>query len=387
RALSAPALGRAGETRRRRPRRGARSGADHRRRTDGRPRRVGAGRGAEPAQRFARPHGPVAVDHHPQSARRPADRRPHGGDVSRPLRRGGRDRGRLHRAAPSLYGGAAVGQSRAGSRQGAQPHRAAGRGSVPVRATFGLRVPHPLPLRPRSLRDGGSGTGRCRGQPPHLPFSARCGLRPQFIADFGRAFPMDDIHVIIDFPRRVREIENLWIPMPDGVRLAARIWLPEDAEADPVPAVLEYLPYRKRDGTVERDALTHPYFAGHGYAGVRVDMRGTGDSEGVCEGEYLKQEQDDAVAVIEWLSKQSWCSGTVGMIGISWGGFNGLQVAARRPPALKAVITLCSTDDRYADDVHYLGGAQMIDNIHWGTTAWAISMTPPDPVLVGDKWR
>lgn len=197
----------------------------------------------------------------------------------------------------------------------------------------------------------------------------------------------NEIRVVTAFPRNVREIENVWIPMPDGVNLAARIWLPQDAETDPVPAILEYLPYRKRDGTVERDALTHPYFAGHGYAGVRVDMRGSGDSEGLCTGEYLKQEQDDALAVIEWLAAQSWCSGTVGMIGISWGGFNGLQVAARRPPALKAVISLCSTDDRYADDVHYLGGAQMVDNMHWGTTAWAIAMTPPDPAIVGPRWR
>ncbi|MBZ9995102.1 CocE/NonD family hydrolase [Mesorhizobium sp. BH1-1-4] len=198
---------------------------------------------------------------------------------------------------------------------------------------------------------------------------------------------MQDIPVVTDFPRKVREIENLWIPMPDGVKLAARVWLPEDADADPVPAILEYLPYRKRDGTVERDALTHPYFAGHGYAGVRVDMRGSGDSEGLCKGEYLKQEQDDCLAVIEWLAGQPWCSGSVGMIGISWGGFNGLQVAARRPPALKAVISLCSTDDRYNDDVHYLGGAMMCDNLMWGTTAWAIAMTPPDPLIVGDRWR
>ncbi|RUX78070.1 CocE/NonD family hydrolase [Mesorhizobium sp. M7A.F.Ca.US.006.04.2.1] len=198
---------------------------------------------------------------------------------------------------------------------------------------------------------------------------------------------MQDIRVVTDFPRKIREIENLWIPMPDGVKLAARVWLPEDAESDPVPAILEYLPYRKRDGTVERDALTHPYFAGHGYAGVRVDMRGSGDSEGLCKGEYLKQEQDDCLVVIEWLARQSWCSGSVGMIGISWGGFNGLQVAARRPPALKAVVSLCSTDDRYNDDVHYLGGAMMCDNLMWGTTAWAIAMTPPDPLIVGDRWR
>ncbi|RUW57096.1 CocE/NonD family hydrolase, partial [Mesorhizobium sp. M4B.F.Ca.ET.049.02.1.2] len=82
---------------------------------------------------------------------------------------------------------------------------------------------------------------------------------------------MDDIRVVTDFPRKVREIENVWIPMPDGVKLAARIWLPQDAGQNPVPAILEYLPYRKRDGTVWRDALHHPYFAGYGYAGVRVD--------------------------------------------------------------------------------------------------------------------
>lgn len=198
---------------------------------------------------------------------------------------------------------------------------------------------------------------------------------------------MDDIRIVTDFPHRVREIENVFIPMPDGTRLAARIWLPEDAEADPVPAILEYLPYRKRDLTAERDALTHPYFAGHGYAGVRVDMRGSGDSEGLCKGEYLAQEQSDCLAVIAWLAEQPWCSGAVGMIGISWGGFNGLQAAALRPPALKAIVTVCSTDDRYADDVHYLGGAQMCDNLIWGATAWAISVTPPDPAIVGASWR
>ena len=198
---------------------------------------------------------------------------------------------------------------------------------------------------------------------------------------------MPAIPVRSDFPRKIREIENIWIPMPDGTKLAARIWLPEDAEADPVPAILEYLPYRKRDGTVQRDHLTHPYFAGFGYAGVRVDMRGTGDSEGVCKGEYLKQEQDDGIAVIEWLAKQPWCSGAVGMIGISWGGFNGLQIAARQPEALKAVISLCSTDDRYADDIHFMGGAMLTDKLAWGATAFAIAHTPPDPAIVGDRWR
>jgi predicted acyl esterase len=195
------------------------------------------------------------------------------------------------------------------------------------------------------------------------------------------------ITTMTEFPRKVKEIENLWIPLSDGTKLAARLWLPEDAEENPVPALLEYLPYRKRDGTYVRDALTHPYFAGHGYAAIRVDMRGNGDSEGLMFDEYAKQEQDDALEVIDWLSKQSWCSGQVGMFGISWGGFNALQVAARKPPALKAIITICSTDDRYEDDVHYKGGTVINEMLGWAATMLAYSSRPPDPLIVGDRWR
>lgn len=190
-----------------------------------------------------------------------------------------------------------------------------------------------------------------------------------------------------EFPNAIHLIEHAEIPLADGVRLSAMIWLPRDAEQKPVPAILEYLPYRKRDGTTERDALNHPYFAGHGYAAIRVDMRGAGDSEGVLKGEYLKQEQDDALEVLAWIAGQPWCTGSIGMIGISWGGFNGLQIAARRPPELKAVISLCSTDDRYADDVHFMGGCLLVDKFAWGSTMFSINATPPDPLLVGDKWR
>ena len=193
--------------------------------------------------------------------------------------------------------------------------------------------------------------------------------------------------IVTDLPRPVREIENLFIELADGCRLAARVWLPEDAEADPVPAILEYLPYRKRDGTSQRDALTHPYFAGHGYACLRVDMRGNGELDGLMLDEYAKQEQDDALEVIEWIARQPWCTGAVGMIGISWGGFNGLQVAARQPAALKAVITLCSTDDRYADDIHFMGGCLLNDNLSWASTMLAYTSRPPDPALVGERWR
>jgi uncharacterized protein len=193
--------------------------------------------------------------------------------------------------------------------------------------------------------------------------------------------------IVTTFPRAVRIIEHTSIPLKDGTKLAARIWLPDDAEQHPVPAILEYLPYRKRDGTYERDALTYPYLAGHGYAGVRVDIRGSGESEGLLSDEYAQQEQDDALEVIAWLAAQPWCSGAVGMMGISWGGFNGLQVAARRPPALKAIVTICSTDDRYADDVHYMGGAKLTAGFGWASFFFGAMCHPPDPALVGDRWR
>jgi uncharacterized protein len=191
-----------------------------------------------------------------------------------------------------------------------------------------------------------------------------------------------------DFPRTVREIEHSWIPLSDGTRLAARIWLPEDAEADPVPAILEYLPYRKTDGTAVRDAKRQPYLAGFGYAAVRVDMRGTGESGGILEDEYTEKEQEDALEVIAWLAEQPWCSGGVGVWGISWGGFNALQIAAHRPPALKAIMTLCSSDDRYADDVHYRGGCVLaLDMLHWASSMLTWMARPPDPRLVEDGWH
>lgn len=192
---------------------------------------------------------------------------------------------------------------------------------------------------------------------------------------------------VSSFPYQVRVIENVFIPMSDGARLAARMWLPVTAEHDPVPAVLEYLPYRKRDITRARDAINHPYIAGHGYACLRVDIRGSGDSDGVLTDEYTKQEQDDALDAIAWIAEQPWCDGNIGMMGISWGGFNSLQVAARRPPALKAIISACASDDLYADNIHYMGGCLLGDNLSEATVMFAFNSLPPDPEIVGDRWR
>ena len=191
-----------------------------------------------------------------------------------------------------------------------------------------------------------------------------------------------------DFPYAIREIENTWIPLADGTRLAARIWLPVEADAQPFPALLEYIPYRKNDGTAVRDAIRHPYLAGHGYACVRVDMRGSGESDGILYDEYLQQEHDDCLEVMAWIAAQPWCDGSLGMFGKSWGGFNSLQVAARRPPELKALITIGFTDDRYHDDVHYMGGCVLASQmLSWATVMFGLNAQPPDPRWVGERWR
>ncbi|MFD5300930.1 CocE/NonD family hydrolase [Streptomyces mutabilis] len=192
---------------------------------------------------------------------------------------------------------------------------------------------------------------------------------------------------VTHLPYTTKEEEHVVIPMSDGVRLSARIWRPTSSDHEPVPAVLEYIPYRKRDLTAERDSVHHPYIAGHGYACVRVDLRGTGESEGVLRDEYLEIEQRDAEEVLAWLADQPWCDGTTGMMGLSWGAFAALQVAARRPPSLKAVVIASFTDDRHADDMHYMGGAMLSDNLAEAGTMFAYATCPPDPGVVGDSWR
>ncbi len=199
---------------------------------------------------------------------------------------------------------------------------------------------------------------------------------------------MPTVKITTEFPRKITVLDNVFIPMEDGTQLAATIWLPEDAAENPVPVLLEYLPYRRSDWTASRDAQRHPWYAGHGYASVRVDMRGCGDSGGVMLDEYHAQEQSDGLEVIAWLATQPWSTGKVGMFGISWGGFNGLQIAAKRPEALKAIVTVCSTDDRYADDVHYYGGALLgVDMSAWSATMFAFQSRPPVPWNVGGQWE
>ncbi|MCT2584323.1 CocE/NonD family hydrolase [Actinophytocola gossypii] len=195
------------------------------------------------------------------------------------------------------------------------------------------------------------------------------------------------MRVVTSLPYEIKEDEHVVVPTTDGTRLAARIWRPLDSDEHPVPAILEYIPYRKRDLTSVRDSIAHPYLAGHGFACVRVDIRGSGDSDGVLVDEYLEQEQRDAEDVLAWLAAQPWCDGTTGMMGISWGGFSALQVAARQPPSLGAICIASFTDDRFADDMHYMRGCMLSDNLAESGTMFAYSVCPPDPALAGADWR
>ena len=180
-----------------------------------------------------------------------------------------------------------------------------------------------------------------------------------------------------------------WIPMEDGVRLAASLFLPDSAEAGgPVPVVLEALPYRKDDATASDRPEYERLCGEYGYAVARVDLRGTGSSEGVATDEYPASEQADLCQVIAWLAAQPWSTGSVGMYGTSYSGFNSLQVAAERPPALKAVVAIYASDDRYTDDVHYTGGAlKLLDLVDYPLYMVALNALPPVPAIAGPDWR
>jgi uncharacterized protein len=176
-----------------------------------------------------------------------------------------------------------------------------------------------------------------------------------------------------------------WIPLADGTRLAARLWLPN---THPAPALLEALPYRMDDLTASYSSEYERLCREGGLAVARVDLRGTGSSEGIAVDEYPPQEQADLAQVIEWLAAQRWCNGSVGMYGTSYSGFNSIQMAIERPPALRAICAIYATDDRYTDDVHYTGGAlRALDLVDYVLYMAALVVLPPVPSVVGEGWR
>jgi len=182
----------------------------------------------------------------------------------------------------------------------------------------------------------------------------------------------------------VRELADQRVTMPDGVRLALDLWLPDAGV--PAPVVLESIPYRKNDLTRGYSAWWGRQLAQYGVGYARLDVRGSGDSEGLLTDEYTPQEQADAAAIIAWLAAQPWCNGAVGMRGVSWGGFAALQTAALAPPALKAIMPFCATDRRFTDDAHYVGGVFALTGLKWATSFKLVMAGPPDPLSFGPGW-
>ncbi len=179
--------------------------------------------------------------------------------------------------------------------------------------------------------------------------------------------------------------ERAFVSLSDGTRLAVTLYLP--ATRGPVPCLLEALPYRKDDLTAGYRPEYLRLRDEHDYAVCRVDVRGTGSSDGLATDEYPEREQRDLAELIQWLADQAWCSGAIGMFGTSYSGFNALHLAAERPPALKAVCAIYSSDDRYTDDVHYMGGSlRLLDVVDYPTYMVTMNALPPVPSLVGDSW-
>ena len=177
------------------------------------------------------------------------------------------------------------------------------------------------------------------------------------------------------------------VPARDGVELSVNLSLPLGASG-PVPAILNTDPYRKDDWSAGWDLALASYLARHGYAYCRLDVRGTGSSGGVAMDEYTAAETQDGHDVVEWLAAQPWCTGAIGMWGLSYGGFTSIQVAATRPPHLKAIVPIQATDDRYTDDVHYVGGAMTVSELsQYAVSQVAMNALPALPAVWGEGWR
>jgi putative CocE/NonD family hydrolase len=193
------------------------------------------------------------------------------------------------------------------------------------------------------------------------------------------------VNVVSELPYAVREIRHCWIPLASGERLAARLWLPEMPGGARVPAIMEFSVYRKSDVQAVRDSAAYGYLAGHGYACVRVECRGTGDSDGLQTDQFATEYIDDALESLDWIGRQDWCTGKVALTGLSWPGHMCLQVAARNPPALGAILPMDAADDRYTNKYH--GGCLL----HYGFTIsnalLGMNARPPHPEHVGEGWR
>jgi putative CocE/NonD family hydrolase len=194
---------------------------------------------------------------------------------------------------------------------------------------------------------------------------------------------------VLRLPGNILVERDLRVPARDGITLSADVYRPVGSRR--WPAILEHVPYRKSDQTAARDLALCVALARRGFACVRLDVRGTGDSDGIALDEYTEAEQEDGCEAVAWIAGQDWCTGAVGAWGTSYGGFAAIQLAARRPPALGAIAAVYATDDRYTDDVHFYGGALCaLELVHYPLRILAMNALPPSTPLDAEAleaWR
>ncbi|MCB0155932.1 MAG: CocE/NonD family hydrolase, partial [Anaerolineae bacterium] len=190
--------------------------------------------------------------------------------------------------------------------------------------------------------------------------------------------PLYDVEVLYD----------IRIPMRDGLELSANLFRPVPRDADETfPAILEMIPYRKDSWRFASDHQLMTYLAQRGFVGCRLDVRGTGSSPGIALDEYTAIETQDGYDTVEWLAAQPWCNGRVGMWGISYGGFTSIQVAMLQPPSLKAIVPMYATDDRYTDDVHYIGGCLTASELsQYALSQVGMNALPPKAKYLQGDW-
>jgi putative CocE/NonD family hydrolase len=149
------------------------------------------------------------------------------------------------------------------------------------------------------------------------------------------------------------------IPMRDGVHLAADVYLPAGAQR-PAPAVVFGTPYDKSNRAL--NALEGEIYQRNGYVAVVYDVRGRGKSEG--EFRAFVHDAEDGHDVVEWVAAQPWCTGAIGVSGLSYGGWITWATASQRPPHLKAIVST-SAAGRWMQEIPYTYGCFQLYFANW----------------------
>ncbi|HET8630996.1 MAG TPA: CocE/NonD family hydrolase [Thermomicrobiales bacterium] len=179
-----------------------------------------------------------------------------------------------------------------------------------------------------------------------------------------------------DEPRHaVNVLRDVLIPMPDGARLAGNLFLPDAPGA--YPGLLTLLPYLKDSPPRRAREAYYRHFASRGYAVMLVDVRGTGNSEGGNPGPQAPQEARDGQELVEWMARQAWCTGGVGVWGVSNGGNTAISIAATRPPHLRAIIPIHGSHDTYDWFFRPNGCCSLLYADGWGLRMAASNLVPP----------